>query len=414
MDVIKQKKNKMPLYAVAILTLMLITAISLNALLFDKDIPFVEKDNVRAAVAVQESFAIEVIGSGQLMAKNTGAIVADAGGIVRSRMVRPGMEVQKGDILFVLENVDLIAEYEDAVNELHTRRSQVESEKLNLAIELVRYQGNLTRAQLEMENKKSELEAKRQLYENDAPIISKLEYDRTLMEYKLSQNTLSSEKALLDSYQKSHSAKLTELSYSLEAYEKRLDRLARSVDALDIRSPTDGIVQEMSFDEGDSIAAGQVACRVLNTQELYAVAQIPSYDIDKVQIGQHAKVHINQETYKGTVSRIDPEVKGSTVDVEIQVDGLSNRYRVNMQARVVITTDFKNNVLVVNRPANSRENSQAYVYVINGDFADRRKIEFGSGSSSKIEIVSGLDAQERIIIADISEQTRHAERIRLR
>lgn len=414
MDVIRQKKNKWPIYILAGVTLTLLVSVSINALIFDQDIPILDRKILRESTVTREDFTIEVIGSGQLMAINTGAIIADAGGIVRSRIIRPGMEVKKGDTLLILENTDLIAEYEDAVNELYTRRSQVESEKLNLAIDLMRHQSNLTRTQLEMENKKSELEAKRQLYETDAPIISRLEYERTLMEFKLSQNTLASEQVLLESFQKVHAAKLSELNYSLEAHEKRLDRLTRSVDALHLRSPTDGIVQEMTFVEGDSITPGQVACRVLNTQELYAVAQIPSYNIDKVKTGQHATVIINQDTYTGKVSRIDPEVKGSTVDVEIHVDELPSHYRVNMQIRASIITDFKESVLVVNRPVNSRENNQTYIYVINGDFADRRKIELGSGSTSKIEVVSGLKAQERIIIADINEQARHSERIRLR
>lgn len=414
MDVIKYKKSPKGLHLALGIVAAFLVLIFFTLFFSNKNHPSLKRDTVRDAVVAQQPFTVEVAGSGYLVAYGTGAVVSLSGGIVRERLVRAGAQVESGDILLRLENPDLVAEHEDALNDLYARRAQVEAEKLQLVTERTRFNSNLQRAELELEEKASELEAKEQLFKSEMPMISRLDYNRVVVEKKLRENTLANEKLLLESFEKSYEAKLSELQYSLNTLENRAARLQRRVNDLNIRAPEAGIVQEVAFHEGDNVNPGQVVLRVVNTEKLYAVAQIPGYEIDKVQIGQKALVRINQENFTGQITRIDPEVKGSTVDVDIELEELPNRYRVNTLVRATIIVMEKADALVVSRPANSRENAVNKVYVIQDNYAERRAVEFGIGSINTIEILSGLKSHERIVISDLTDQVKQAERIRLR
>ncbi|MBE8715704.1 efflux RND transporter periplasmic adaptor subunit [Cellvibrio polysaccharolyticus] len=414
MDVIKYKKSRKGLHLALGIVAAFLVLIFFTWVFSNKNQPSLKRDTLRDAVVTRQPFTVEVAGSGHLVAYGTGAVVSLSGGIVRERLVRAGAQVENGDILLRLENPDLVAEHEDALNDLYARRAQVEAEKLQLVTERTRFNSNLQRAELELEEKASELEAKEQLFKSEMPIISRLDYNRVVVEKKLRENTLANEKLLLESFEKSYKAKLSELQYSLNTLENRAARLQRRVNDLNIRSPEAGIVQEVVFHEGDNVNPGQVVLRVVNTEKLYAVAQIPGYEIDKVQVGQKALVRINQENFTGQITRIDPEVKGSTVDVDIELDELPNRYRVNTLVRATIIVMEKTDALVVSRPANSRENAVNNVYVIQDNYAERRAVEFGIGSINTIEILSGLESHERIVISDLTDQVKQAERIRLR
>lgn len=414
MDVIKYKKPRKGLKVLLAVFAAVLVLIVFFLLFSNKNHPSLKRDTLRDAVVAKQHFVVDVAGSGHLVAYGTGAVVSRSGGIVRERLVRAGAQVEKGSLLLRLENPELVAEHEDALNDLYAGRAKVEAEKLELITEQMRFNSNLQRAELELEEKASELEAKEQLFKSEMPIISRLDYNRVVVEKKLRENTLVNEKLLRDSFEKSYQAKLRELQYTQSTLENRVARLQARVDDLNIRAPEAGVVQEVAFHEGDNVNAGQVVLRVVNTEKLYAVAQVPGYEIDKVRVGQKAMVRINQDTYRGQVTRIDPEVKGSTVDVDIELDELPHRYRVNTLVRATIVVMEKAEALTVSRPANSRENSVNTIYVIQGNYAEQRTVEFGMGSTNSIEIISGLQPQERIVISDLADSAKQAERIRLR
>lgn len=415
MDIQKQKNKKLQTKHIITLTL----CGSLVAYLAFRDsqgIQSIDKETIIESRAQIGSFNIDVEATGKLVSKSSGAVISNTGGIITKRYISNGDAVKKGELLYELANPELTAQYSETINEFYANKSKMELERLDLIKEFERNKANLIRSKLELKNKKAELKAKKAIYELNNPLISKLEYEKVLMEYELSKNSYESEKIIFNAFNRSKDAKIEELKYSEKKYDDRLNRITKSIADLKVLAPNDGVVQDSILDEGDAINALTLLCRIPNNNELYISAQISSYEIDKIKSGQKVKIFINQDSYNGTVNRIDPLVKDSKVNIDIKpnnyIDG--KKHKINTQVRVVVTTETKSSALTVNRPVNVREHSEAYIYVVEGKNAKRREVKFGAGSLSKIEVVSGLAPDEIIIISEIPDTNKTSELIKLR
>jgi HlyD family secretion protein len=412
-----QKSNNKKLQTKHIVTLILCgSLIAYLALRDSQGVQSIDKETIIESRAQIESFNIDVEATGKLVSKSSGAVISNTGGVITKRYISNGDAVKKGELLYELANPELAAQYSETINEFYANKSKMELERLDLIKEFERNKANLIRSKLELKNKNAELKAKKALYELNNPTISKLEYEKVLMEYELSKNSYESEKNLFNAFNRSKDAKIEELKYSEKTYDDRLNRITKSIADLKVLAPNDGVVQDSTLDEGDAIDALSLLCRIPNNNELYISAQISSYEIDKIKSGQKVKIFINQDSYNGTVNRIDPLVKDSKVNIDIKpnnyIDG--QKHKINTQVRVVVTTETKSSALTVSRPVNVRENSEAYIYVVEGNNAKRREVKFGVGSLTKIEVISGLAPDEIIIISEIPETNKSSESIKLR
>jgi HlyD family secretion protein len=106
------------------------------------------------------------------------------------------------------------------------------------------------------------------------------------------------------------------------------------------------------------------------------------------------------------VSRISPSVIEGTVEVDVEFsEALPKDARPELTVDGEIMVAALNNTLFVERPAYSQNFRKMRVFKLSedGNFADKVPVEFGRGSASKIEIVSGLKNNDRIIVSDQSE-----------
>ena len=77
-----------------------------------------------------------------------------------------------------------------------------------------------------------------------------------------------------------------------------------------------------------------------------------------------------------------------------------------------ILLDQRDNVLMVDRGPFIDQDGAGLVYVVHGNVAQRRPVELGAASLSKVEIVDGLNAGDQIVISG-SDAFRGAERVLL-
>jgi RND family efflux transporter MFP subunit len=67
--------------------------------------------------------------------------------------------------------------------------------------------------------------------------------------------------------------------------------------------------------------------------------------------------------------------------------------------RVDIRTDSKSDAILIPKRAIIEEDGQNYVYIVNQDTAKRNKVQLGYQSEGAVEIRSGVDAGQKIVIA---------------
>jgi len=113
--------------------------------------------------------------------------------------------------------------------------------------------------------------------------------------------------------------------------------------------------------------------------------------------------------------RVDPAVEQGTVTVEVAIDGeLPKGARPDLSVDGTIELERLNDVVYVGRPAFGQENNTVGIFkLVSGTSeAVRTPVKVGKSSVNTIEILSGLQPGDQVILSDTSAWDAR-ERIRL-
>jgi HlyD family secretion protein len=133
--------------------------------------------------------------------------------------------------------------------------------------------------------------------------------------------------------------------------------------------------------------------------------RIPEAYADDLGIGLGADVRYNNESYRGKLVSLSPEVVDNEVVGRIRFAGdVPPNLRQNQRVNVRVLMDELIDVLKLQRGAfaDSGGGRTAFVLAAKG-LAERRQISLGARSAQEVQVVSGLKEGDRVIISSIAD-----------
>ncbi|MCK5379451.1 MAG: HlyD family efflux transporter periplasmic adaptor subunit, partial [Acidobacteria bacterium] len=156
---------------------------------------------------------------------------------------------------------------------------------------------------------------------------------------------------------------------------------------------------------------------------LVTVVDLSAYEVEiaiaetyssEINPGTEAVVSKDGVEYPAQVLSIAPEVEGSRVKTRVIFSGATpDGLKQNQRVIVRLIFETKLDVLKVARGPFLEDGAGRIAYVINDGMAVKRPITTGITSLSDVEIISGLEENERIVISDIA-RFEDAENVLLR
>lgn len=184
------------------------------------------------------------------------------------------------------------------------------------------------------------------------------------------------------------------------------DSLERRVGPGGVRTllaPRDGIVDALTVQPGDLLAAGAVAVRVAAPDALQVRLGIEPEDLPRVAAAQTVKLaalNPGAATVKATVAsldrRIDPQTRLASALVNLPPAG-GLLPGAALRAQIVIVAHEQ--AVAVPRAAMLYAADQPSVFIADGGKARRRKVQLGLQDGDWVEITSGVKAGEPVIVA---------------
>jgi HlyD family secretion protein len=112
-----------------------------------------------------------------------------------------------------------------------------------------------------------------------------------------------------------------------------------------------------------------------------------------------------KEPVPGKVAVVHPEVANGTVTVDVVLDGALPRDINPEKVDGIITVGGLTNVVYVGRPVFGQSNSRVMLFKIESDGHSAKKVpvQFGAASVNRIEIKSGLQPGDKVILSDMSQ-----------
>lgn len=173
----------------------------------------------------------------------------------------------------------------------------------------------------------------------------------------------------------------------------------------EVRSPFAGRLVEKRVEVGDLAAPGMPLFVVEDVSQVKIEAQLPESVAGTLALGDPVRVEVQGESLEARVSEIVPaaDPRSRTVTVRALLPNPRERLRSGMFARLRLPGETRS-VARIGESAIVRRGPLTGVYVVDdGNVARLRWITLGRHSDSRYEVLTGLDAGERIVAQPVPE-----------
>lgn len=184
-----------------------------------------------------------------------------------------------------------------------------------------------------------------------------------------------------------------------------------------IASPITGIVSERRMDPGAMATPGLPILTIVDIRRLWLDVPVQEEQAAQVVPGLTAEAWFDAQpgkVYTGRVIRVNPSANAQSRSViaRVEIANADRHVKPGMFGRVRLITRRRPNVLVVPREAVLREGDQAYVFLTEGETATRRDVTLGAEETEVVEVRSGLQSGERVIVQG-HQQLREGAKVRV-
>lgn len=195
----------------------------------------------------------------------------------------------------------------------------------------------------------------------------------------------------------------TNYESQMKAVAQMKAQLAKTI----VRAPFSGIIDEVITDKGQVVGPGQQLMRIVNLSDMYVSANIPESFIGKIKVGAIVDVQVKSigKTYLGRVRQVGNYINPNNrnFSIEVAVPNTDNILRPN-QVAVLKIEDYKkpNAILVPESIVTENAAGEKILYTVDvaskEPKAVKKTITIGLTSGSNVEVKSGLNKGETIII----------------
>jgi HlyD family secretion protein len=375
--------------------------------------PSVDRSSVWIDTVKRGPMVRQVRGLGTLVPEDIRWIPANTEGSVEKILIWPGTKVEPGDVILELTSPELEQSAHDAELQAKAAEAELTTLRANLQRELLDQESTTAKVRSEYEQAKMERQTNDQLNKNG--LIATLQYKTSqVKEEELANRNQIEEKRLQfarDSIEPQLASKQAAVDQANQLAKLKLDQ----VEALHVKAGMSGVLQVLPVQIGQRLKVGDNLARVADPSKLKAQVKIAETQAKDIQPNQQATIDTRNGVVKGHVKRIDPAVEQGTVTVDVAFDEeLPKGARPDLSVDGTIELERLDNVVFVGRPAFGQENNTVGMFklVPGSSEAVRTPVKLGKSSVNTIEILSGLNPGDQVILSDTSAWDSH-ERIRL-
>jgi HlyD family secretion protein len=345
-----------------------------------------------------------VTANGKIQPEREVKLTPDVSGEIVELTVKEGDRVEKGQLLIRIKPDTYISQRDRSIASLSSARAR-----------LVQVEAQFV--QTELSYKRS-----RQLYAEKT--ISESDFEQAEASYTVAK------------------AEVDAAKFSVTSAEASLKEADENLTKTSIYAPMSGTISMLLVELGERVAgtnlmAGTEMLRVADLSRMEARVEVNENDIVRVKLGDTATVEVDAyfgTKFKGVVTEIANSAKTTGVSadqvtnfgVKILIlpesylsftnDGATNPFRPGMSTTVGILTETRKDVIAVPIQSvttrndttkvvfsdNADDQIRTLVFLTDGKYALAKDVKTGIQDNSFIEIISGIEPDERVISAPFS------------
>jgi len=360
----------------------------------------VPMDRVRTAVVTRGDLVRDVSVQGRVVAAVSPTLYATAPGSI-TLSVEAGEQVVAGQVLAIVDSPELTnqlqqAEASLAQRKLELERQRIESRQLALDKRKAADLADVTLVAAKREKRRAD-------DAHERGVIPVIDFEKAQDDLRNAELAYQHAIADADLFDERLSFELRASQFEVNAQELFVEDLRRQVSELSINSPVNGIVGDLLVEQKEAVSRDTPVMAVVDLTRFEVDAMIPESYADDLGIGMIAEIRVSGERFDGQLVAVSPEIINNQVASRIRFTGdMPTGLRQNQRLTTRILLAEHHDVLQVQRGQFLDSGAGRLTYVINDNgVAERRQIETGALSLGAVEIVSGLEPGERIVISNL-------------
>jgi HlyD family secretion protein len=407
----RQKRIRRVAYAVAAILVLVLVTVGLAGL--KPAAPTVDAATLWRDTVKRGPMVRQVRGLGTLVPEDIRWVPSATQGRVERIILRPGTQVTATSVILELSNPQL----EQEVQEAELRLQSAEASLANLRVQMQNdlLQQRATTASVEADYNRAHMQAQMNEALAKDQLVSDLQLRQSQIDAQQLDIRLQIAKEQLATRAESTRAQVAVQQSAVDQARALLSLRRQQRDDLKVRAGLNGMLQVVPVEVGAQVAPGTNLARVADPSRLKAEIKIAETQAKDIQIGQRAAIDTRNGIVEGRVIRIDPSVQNGTRTVDVSLEGELPRGAVpDLSVDGTIELERLDEVLFVGRPAFGQDQSTVGLFKEAGDgSASRVQVKLGRSSVNTVEVVSGLDVGDSVILSDMSAWDAF-DRIRLR
>lgn len=331
---------------------------------------------------------------------------------ISSRIVdvycKNGDSITAGTRLLLLDLKDAESEYQKLLDEKEIKQQQLLQQRLNDETTLANMHTNIEISEMEFKRLQSELLNEQHLDSIGSGTTEKVrqcEMAVTTARLKLEQSRqqLQREKEIRLS-----SRRVSELQYNIfiEQLETSRKRLADA----QMPAPQNGTITFINNSKGAQVAAGSHIATLADLSSFKISAKLGENLADNLATGKDVIVKIGKETLTGKISNVEAKSEGGNIAFDISLDEPSHpKLRYGMRVDVYILHRIREDVLRIKNGNYYKGAGEYAFFVKEGEKIVRRKVQLGNSNYDFVEVVSGLEPGEQVVLNNMENYNSRKE-----
>lgn len=190
---------------------------------------------------------------------------------------------------------------------------------------------------------------------------------------------------------------VTTAKNDLENAEIRLEKMAMDI-------PISGVIVDFPhYTPNSVIQQGAPLGKIMDYSRMYIDVNLPENTINEIKIGQGVQItnySVPDDTLSGKITEISPAIDVSTRTylAKVRFSNPKLLIRPGMFVKTLIKVKQKKDILTIPKEIIISDQKGKRVFVVEENTAFERIIETGIENEDMIEVISGLEANERLVV----------------
>jgi len=410
--ILKRKRQRQIVLGGVALVVVIVISAALTRL--EPAAPSVDRSVVLTDTVKRGSIVRQVRGVGTLVPEDTRWIPALTEGRVERILLRPGAQVTATSVILELSNPQVEQDASAARLALRSAEASLANLKVQLHNERLTQESTVASVNADYQQARLEAEAKESLAKEK--LIGSLELKQAQIRADTLKTRLDIEQRRLASADESIDARIQVQEATIDNAREIMELQANRLASLKVRPGFSGVLQQVPVEVGQRVGPGTNLARVADPARLKAELKIAETSAKDVDVGQPADIDTRSGIIAGRVSRKDPAAANGSVLVDVSLtDALPRGAVPDLSVDGTVQLERLENILYVGRPSLGQDQSTVGLFRLrpNSGDADRVQVKLGRSSVNAVEVISGLQEGDTVVLSDMSKWDA-VDRVRLK